>query len=473
MQAQVIYAFPLVQDEEIYFNNSFLEWDGEDILGLLWVEHIYPQQLETRIQFFRVDLQRKNAFQRSIEWQSSVNDIQLRYDRESKRWITCLANALGFGTLALYGIEPQQEDWFTELVEVASEYHFVPLYPILFAKWRKHYHVLYFRGSIDEVSDLEVYWSTYQDGSFEKVKSTFLSYCDTATSFQLHDHYLLFSCHRVYDEEPSAQYPRVGPGRWQLSLQTYAMDSKQMSERSFIEEIVPIRDTKAPHWDLSGWLDIRICVIKGPKQILEERPTCVAVMIVYEAVELPRTEANDAFDPVMESPHHRAKYTEVGGQQHGGLFWFDYQGTCLQQSTSILGAQISMCCCGKRIIGTDRLLEHRRLWLWLPLETQEVQECLLLDSTIKRATVISQDEGNFWLIEEHTNGVNVSLRDSTTCGERSTTWLEGLTLPDGPSGRYFYDQRKPAGVISYDSTLLILGFNMQKQLTLFQISPDV
>ena len=177
-----------------------------------------------------------------------------------------------------------------------------------------------------------------------------------------------------------------------------------------------------------------------------------------------------------QNPHRHTNYTEVGGQQHGGLFWFDYNGQCLQQSTSRVGAQISMCCCGERIIGVDHIPERWRVWTWLPTDTQEIQECLILDTTITRATVVAQsgeDEPGgfcFWLVEEYEHGVKVSLRADTTCAERATTWLEGITLPDGPYGRYLYSQRKPAGVLPYNGTLLLLGFDKQKQLTLFQIS---
>ena len=66
--------------------------------------------------------------------------------------------------------------------------------------------------------------------------------------------------------------------------------------------------------------------------------------------------------------------------------------------------------------------------------------------------------------------MRVSFRESATCRERSTTWLEGVTLPDGPYERYLYSQRKPAGALPYHGTLLLLGFDMHKQLTLFQVS---
>lgn len=475
MYIEVTYPFPISLSREKWWGSSYLIRGYDEYVGVMWGE-MNTQTMNTQLTFFQVHLLTGNISQLSTHWPVFTDSPQLYYDNERHTWMTCLpfrASIPHAGReIVLYEIRMEQEPWLFPVMQIDTGLLGNQNASLLLMDTsKKRYNMLYFVDNLDEVSDSEVYWATWRTELFSVTNTLpFLAYCDLCMAYATEEHYLLFLCQRVYDQEPKDI--QRGAGRWQLGINVYDREAKFVGSSPLLhDDTLRIRDVRFPHKDVVNWLDVRLVVTPGPRIEPQGKQTCVAALVMYEPGELSREEPNNEnIDFLHHSPHRSAKYSEQGGRQHGGLFWFDSQGTCLKQGTSTVGKRMSLCCCGERMIGTDLLDGRWRLWSWVPTETTELQEWFMLSSDVKGASVVVQEElqeRSFWLIEEYEDRVKVSLRESETGVERTSIWLEGISLPEGPvlAG----ESRKPMGVVAYDDTLLILGANKQQQLHMFQI----
>lgn len=403
--------------------------------------------------FFQVDVERNTVSHVST---SSLptrfgSRIHLAYDFALSRWVLGIAGPQEL--LEVYEVQQGSNQPWNKLTLIENQK--VQLGDrILVGFWQQnqHYPLIYAIPDIGEVSDAQLYWTQWR--SVEEVSHEFpfqLGYCDTAVPYITNEGCLLFLCQRFFKQEPEDPGLRRGPGDWHLAIAAYHSNGALIHEEDYSKVTYPIHDLKLPENDFFNWLHLTICVSEGPFIGSEKQHTCVAVLLLRDLTATSQTEASK-----------------------GGLYWVDLQGHLLGQAISPLGTQISLCHCGDTVIGTDNFEGQRRLWSWSPSSGTALRVVASLSSEAFRTTVVSQERQEsspsvyFWSIEEFQEGLLVSRWASHSLQKLETIWCDGITLMDDLIAPYLRD-RQPKGIVAYRDTLLIVGIDKEKYLTLFQV----
>jgi hypothetical protein len=279
---------------------------------------------------------------------------------------------------------------------------------------------------------------------------------------------LFFSCQCHYDKPmPAGAYWKSGPGHWQLAISAYKLDGTFVQQNQIPDATLPLRHLTSAEDDFINWLKLHMSVSAGPPSKHENKPTCIAALVMQDAPGF-RGVTTKRFSAVSPQDLFEPK---------GGLYWVDLQGNILQHDASLVGEQISTCLCGETVVGTHLHNGERFLWTWSPSKRSERTVHAALSSQVQRATLVATEkvpEGCppfFWCLEEYEQGIRVVQREGEHLQELQAVWCEGMRIPDPlyrtPPSPYLVD-KNVQGVAVYQDTLLVLAVNQEKQLQLLQ-----
>jgi hypothetical protein len=389
----------------------------------------------------------------------NLDTLNVRYDALNKVWVV-VPNALIWEeqdlhhrtVLDLYEIPSETHKPWLRLLRLEEPYnesnYLITFWqdeissPLVFAEQRGD----------DGLSDRRLYWTQWRSSILTKsVERHLFGKCFFVVPYRFDETLLLFT----------GEYQRRS-GHWRFRIGTYDNHGTRLSSKLVPHVSFPNRHTgyyiASDLWD---WLWPTIHIIQGPSFGTERRPTCVAVLLFKEQLEL---------SPAWNKG--RLPKIEHGlPPVQGGLYWIDTHGHILQHESSLLGEQISLCRCGETIVGTDLSEGQRWLWSWSPLDGSERVIKMTLSIDTERVTLISMEQKqketatSFWCIEEYAQGIRVSLWDAETYREMQYEWLPELGLCDHLSGPGNY--REPCAV-GYQDTLLIVGITPERRFQILQ-----
>jgi hypothetical protein len=241
------------------------------------------------------------------------------------------------------------------------------------------------------------------------------------------------------DQTRSAEeIAQTGEG-WRIWLTGW--DGAALTHRwSYALDIGLPADPDVPAYEAPPKPPVEVAAIAGPRT-RDNQPTFVAVMAMQDKEQL---------------------------LSHGVCL--THSGQVVQVCRAPLGRSPCLCRCQQTVIGVDRLETGWRLWNWAVLDEPVLHLTSVLDAACQRAFVRAQSGADrFWLIEEWSAGVRISLRDAQTLAELAPAQMIVDTHLVGEQTDRPLEPERTMGLLPYRETLLALVLNGQGGLELYQV----
>jgi hypothetical protein len=250
---------------------------------------------------------------------------------------------------------------------------------------------------------------------------------------------------------------------WSFSISAY---SKGLDTIHWVQNLALSLPVGKRHVLVHGsdleWLGVNACMIAGPQLPQTGESTFVIGITMM-----------DVFDD-RGYGHTSEEVSRMDRKRVETLLCMDKQGEVVRTCADAIGLRVQLCQVQSTIVGVDLVEGHWRLWRWTPLKETTFGKVVQIDQSLLRAHVLvdatAKEQDAFWLVKESNEGIRIVKYGLSTLREIAPAlMLKDIHLLFPQETWSALDWHVSVDLLFYQETMLLLGFDQQNRLTLYQV----